>query len=123
MKYEVNRNSSVLFNNVRYPGGSILPSSLAGQIPSLIEAGVISEVPEAPSSRPKPVREGRAFSHAGYDPKKPESVSNVPLRLMPSLLASVSVTEELLALHEADTRKGGKDLIEERLGELEASND
>ena len=120
--YEVNKKSTVICNGVKYPGGSLLPANLP-DIDSLLAAGVITEVPSGEPARPEPVPAGRTFTHSGYDPKDASTVSNVPLRLMPAMLASVSSADLLLEMHEADSRKGGKDLIEERLGELEASDD
>lgn len=117
--YEVSPNSTVLCNGVKYPGGALLPSNIP-DIESLVEAGAVREIPKAKVARPKPVKVSRSFSHPGYSSDDPSTISNVPLRLMPSLLSSISDKAVLDAMHEADSRKGGKDLIEERKEELEA---
>ena len=38
---------------------------------------------------------------------------------MPAALAGVSDVDTLRAMHEVESRKGGRDAIEERIGELE----
>ena len=117
MTYEVCPNSTLFHNGVKYPAGALAPAGINAD--ELCAVGAIRLIESGAPERPEPIQGTRSFSHAGYDPGDPETVTNVPLRLMPALMASVDDEDALYALHAADTRKGGRDLIEERLGELE----
>jgi len=120
MSYEVLPGQAVIYNGVMYPAGSIIPS--IEESPSLLDAGVIGLVEEKVVVRPEPVAQTRATSVSGFDASDASSITNVPLRLLPNVLKDIDSMDLLLEMHAADGRKGGKDLIEERIGELEAED-
>jgi len=120
MSYEVLPGQALMFSGTMYPAGSIIPN--IEEIPSLLDAGVIGLIEEKVVTRPAPEVQVRSTSVSGFDSEDPSSITNVPLRLLPNVLKDIDDADILLEMHEADGRKGGKDLIEERLGELEASN-
>ena len=120
MTYEVLPGQAVIYNGTMYPAGSIVPA--IEEMQSLLDAGVVGLGEEKGVVRPEPVKQGRGTAVSGFDPSEPSSITNVPLRLLPNVLKDIDDTDLLLEMHEADGRKGGKDLIEERLGELEASD-
>ena len=118
MMYEVTPGQSLLHSGVKYPAGSIVPGGV--EVDLLCAAGVIRLVEEKVVVRPAPEPQGRSTAVDGFDASDASSVTNIPLRLLPNVLKDIDDADILLEMHEADSRKGGKDLIEERLGELEA---
>ena len=120
MLYEVCPGQLIICGPVRYPEGSLLPT-MPG-IDELLAAGVIREAKgKQEKSRPEPVKkEVLTPPDAGFDPADPSSVTKVPLRLLTDCLATVSDLDALKAMHDEETRKGGLDRIEERIGELTA---
>ena len=117
MSYEVCPGRILIYGKTRYPAGSLVP-----EVPGtdeLLESGVIRVVETEEKPRPKPiVTENLTSPDAGFDPADPSSVTKVSLRHLSDCLATVSDVDILKAMHEADSRKGGKDRIEERIGEL-----
>ena len=120
MAHEVAPGRCLLHSGTRYPAGSLVPDGVVTQ--GLCDAGVLREVPTSSPERPAPEPQAAPPALPGFDPSDPSSVTNIPLRLLPRLLRSVEDMDLLLEMHEADTRKGGKDAIEERMGELEVSD-
>lgn len=120
MSYEVLPGQCLIYSGVKYPAGSIVPD--IEEIPSLLDAGVVGVVEEKEVVRPKPTAQARSTSVSGFDASDPSSITNIPLRLLPNILKDIDDSQLLLEMHEADGRKGGRDLIEERLGELETEN-
>jgi hypothetical protein len=118
--YEVTKGQALIYNGVMYPEGSIAPSGL--EVEDLCAAGVLRLVEEKVVVRPEPVAQARSTAVSDFDSADASSVTNVPLRLLPNVLKDISDVSILLEMHESDSRKGGKDLIEERIGELEAAN-
>ena len=117
MAYEVCPGRMLIDGRTRYPAGSLVPA-MPG-IDELLEAGVIRVVETKEKPRPKPIaKETLTSPDAGFDPADPSSVTKVALRHLSDCLATVSDVDILKAMHEADSRKGGKDRIEERIGEL-----
>jgi len=121
MPYEVAPGQCLLHSGIKYPSGSLVPSSVDPS--GLCAAGVIRLIEEKVSERPDPEPQGRSTAVADFDASDAASVTNVPLRLLPNVLKDIDDADILLEMHEADSRKGGKDLIEERIGELETSDD
>ena len=120
MTYEVTPGQSLLHSGVKYPAGSIVPSGV--EVDLLCAAGVIQLVEEKVVVRPEPEVQARSTAVADFDVSDPSTISNVPLRLLPNVLKDINDPDLLIEMHSADSRKGGKDLIEERLGEVEAAN-
>ena len=118
--YEVIKGQALIYNGVMYPEGSITPGGVDAD--ALCAAGVIRLIEEKEVSRPEPKVQTRSTSISGFDSADASSITNVPLRLLPNLLKDISDVSLLLEMHESDSRKGGKDMIEERIGELEAAN-
>ena len=121
MQYEVSPGRMVISNKTRYPAGSLVP-----ELPdhaSLEAAGAIRPVSGGPPPRPEPVSAPiLAAPHAGFDSSVPSSISGIPLRFLSDCLATVDDLDELHAMYEVETRKGGLDKIEERIGELEVAS-
>ena len=120
MTYEVTPGQCLIHSGVKYPAGSIAPSGVDAD--GLCAAGVLRLVEEQPVVRPSPEPQDRVTAIAGFDSSDPSSITNVPLRLLPNILKDIDDSDLLLEMHEADSRKGGRDLIEERIGELEVSD-
>lgn len=118
--YEVNEGQALIYNGVMYPAGSIVPE--LEESPSLLDSGVIRLIEEKVVVRPEPVAQTRATAVSGFDASDASSITNVPLRLLPNVLKDIDSMDLLLEMHEIDGRKGGKDMIEERIGELEAED-
>jgi len=120
MQYEVCEGQLIVCGPVRYPAGSLVPA-MPG-IEELLASGVVREATaKQDKPRPEPVkREVLAPPDAGFDPADPSSVTKIPLRLLTDCLATVSDVDALKAMHDEETRKGGLDRIEERIGELTA---
>jgi len=117
--YVVAPGQVLIHSGVRYPAGAVAPDSIDPD--PLIEVGVLVEEADEKPPRPEPEPEKATTSIPGFDKSDPGSITNVPIRVLPALLRTIEDADLLLELHEADTRKGGKDAIEERLGELEVS--
>ena len=117
MAYEVCPGQCVLYSGTRYPEGALVPS-----LPNhdeLMRLGVVRLVERKSTKRPEPtVATPSAAPHSGFDSSDPQSVKGVSLRHLAACLASVDSVVELQAMHEVETRKGGLDKIEERIGEL-----
>ena len=121
MSYEVCPGQTLIHNGTRYPSGSIAPADLPN-ISELTSLGVVQVVEDTQPARPKPVpRVVEVAPHGGFDVSDPETVKLVPLRHLTDCLSTVDDIETLRQMHEAETRKGGLDRIEERIGELETS--
>jgi hypothetical protein len=120
MSYEVREGQCLIHSGIKYPAGSIAPSGVDAD--GLCAAGVLRLIEEKAVDRPAPEPQARTTSVSGFDSSDPSSITNVPLRLLPNILKDIDDSQLLLEMHEADGRKGGRDLIEERLGELEAEN-
>ena len=117
MAYEVSPGQCVLYSGTRYPSGSLVPS--LPNLDELLRLGVVQVVERKSTKRPEPVAApADATPNAGFDSSDPDSVKGVSLRHLSACLASVDSVEELQAMHEVETRKGGLDRIEERIGEL-----
>ena len=120
-QYEVCPGRLVINNRTRYPAGSLVPS--IPELSDLIEDGAIRPVGGGPPPRPEPVSSPiLSAPHAGFDPSTPSSISSVPLRFLSDCLATVDDTDVLHAMYAVETRKGGLDKIEERIGELETAS-
>ena len=117
MPYEVSPGQCVLFSGTRYPEGALVPS-----LPNhdeLVRLGIVRAVERKSTKRPEPtVATPSAAPHAGFDSSDPASVKGVSLRHLSACLAAVDSVPDLQAMHDAETRKGGLDKIEERIGEL-----
>jgi hypothetical protein len=120
MAYEVTPGQCLLHSGVKYPSGAIVPSGV--EVDRLCAAGVIQLVEEKVVVRPEPEPQVRSTAVSDFDASDASSVTNVPLRLLPNVLKDINDSDLLIEMHSADSRKGGKDLIEERLGELEAED-
>ena len=120
MSHEVAPGRCLLHSGTRYPAGALVPDGIVTE--GLCDAGVLREVPTSSPKRPEPEAQSAPQVLPDFSPSDPSSVTNLPLRLLPRLLRSIEDMDLLLEMHEADTRKGGKDAIEERMGELEAGN-
>ena len=127
MRYEVCPGQRLRYSGVIYPEGALVPPG--AEVESLEAAVVIrpavdSEPPPRPAPKPasKAKAKAKASSESEFDASNPASVISVPLRLLPDLLAGIDDKALLQKMHESDTRKGGRDCIEERIGELEAAN-
>ena len=121
MPYEVAPGRCLLHSGTKYPSGSLVPPKHVSR--ELCDSGVVRLVEEKVSERPDPEPQGRSTAVADFDASDASSVTNVPLRLLPNVLKDIDDADLLLEMHEADSRKGGKDLIEERIGELEVEDD
>jgi hypothetical protein len=119
MSYEVNPGQCLIYNGVRYPEGALAPEGL--EVDDLCSAGVLSLVEEKAIVRPEPEVQSRSTAISGFDPSDASTITNVPIRLLANVLKDIDDSDLLLEMHEADSRKGGRDMIEERLGELEAA--
>ena len=120
MPHEVCPGRALLHSGTRYPAGSLVPPGVVTE--ALCSSGVLRETGAPPPERPQPEEVASPFAYPDFDASDPSSVTNVPLRVLPRLLKSIGDSDLLLEMHEADSRKGGRDLIEERLGELEAED-
>lgn len=124
MSYEVCPGRALRYSGTMYPAGALVPPGV--DIEDLESSGVVRPVsssappprpkPKAVAAKAKPSAEGAVDSE--FDASNPASVISVPLRLLPELLADIDDEALLRKMHEADTRKGGRDRIEERLGEI-----
>lgn len=120
MQYEVCPGQMVVNSGTRYPSGSLIPN--IPECDELAAAGVIRLVAGPPPARPQPIeRHIESAPHAAFNPADPSSVSAVPLRWLADCLSTVDDVEILTAMHAADSRKGGRDKIEERIGEIETA--
>ena len=123
MSHEVCPGRALRHSGTMYPEGALAPPGI--DIEGLEAAGVIRPVGSAtPPPRPEPVRVATKAEAEPevFDPENPASIKVVPLRLLSETLADIDDPDVLRSLHAADTRKGGRDRIEERLGELETGN-
>lgn len=123
MSYEVCPGRALRYSGTMYPAGALVPPGV--DIEDLESSGVVRPVgPATPPPRPEPVRvaTNAEAEPEVFDPENPSSIKVVPLRLLSETLADIDDPDVLRALHAADTRKGGRDRIEERLGELETGN-
>ena len=124
MSYEVCPGRCLRHSGTVYPSGALVPPGV--DTDSLEAGGVIRPVSSsAPPPRPKPkvvAAKAKPSSEdvvdSEFDASNPASVISVPLRLLPDVLGDINDEALLRKMHEADTRKGGRDRIEERLGEL-----
>lgn len=120
MTHEVCPGQSLRHSGVLYPSGALVPPGT--NVEALEASGVIRPLgPSEPPPRPAPQPVASAVSSDEpevFDPANPSSISVVPLRVLSETLADIDDEELLRRLHDADTRKGGRDRIEERLGEL-----
>ena len=120
MQYEVCPGQMVINSGTRYPAGSLVPP--IPESAELVAAGVIRVVDDALTVRPSPVvKVVGSAPHAAFNPADPSSVSAVPLRWLSACLATVDDLDVLAAMHAADSRKGGRDKIEERIGEVKTA--
>ena len=118
MKYEVCPGQTIVCNGTRYPSGSIAPD--LPDLSDMVGLGIVRPVAGSSPARPQPVaRVVEAPPHAAFDPSDPPSVKLVPLRWLGDCLSTVEDGDILREMHAAETRKGGLDKIEERLGELD----
>ena len=118
MSYEVAEGQTLIHSGTRYSAGALAPSGCDAE--SLCAVGVLVEVRRKKTApRPSPER-GPAAPRAGFDPSDPSTVRSLTLRELPAALAGVDDVDALREMHEIESRKGGKDAIEERIGEIEA---
>ena len=119
MSFEVAEGQELIHSGKRYKAGAIAPKDC--DTAALCAAGVLVQIREAkPAERPDP-EPVPSSKRAGFDPADPATIKNVTVKTIASALAGVDDAEALKAMHAVDSRKGAKDAIEERLGELEAS--
>ena len=119
MSYEVAEGQELIHSGKRYKAGAIAPAGCDAA--SLCAVGVLVQIRKAmPAARPDP-EPVPSSQRAGFDPSDPATIKNVTVKTMASALAGVDDVEALKAMHSVESRKGAKDAIEERLGELEAS--
>jgi len=126
MAHEVCPGQSLRHSGVLYPSGSLVPAGADIQIlESLGVVRPVGSVEAPPRPKPKavaPVQKADPGPGPVFDAGDPASVIAVPLRLLPDILADIDDESLLRKMHEADTRKGGRDRIEERMGELGVSD-
>jgi|TARA_R110002012_G_scaffold264913_2_gene448315 hypothetical protein len=107
----------VKMGKVSYPAGSLVP--VFDGIEELVENGTLRAVVVEKKKRPEPVKpKSKGVPHAAFVVDDPATGPLVPLRYLSDCLAMVDDIDVLKAMHELEGRKGGKDRIEERIGEL-----
>jgi hypothetical protein len=118
MSFEVAEGQTLIHSGTRYRAGALAPSDC--DVDALCAVGVLVEVKRKKAApRPNPERVPAA-PRAGFDPSDPSTVRSLTLRELPAALAGVDDVDALKEMHEIEPRKGGKDAIEERIGEIEA---
>ena len=116
-QYEVCPGRMVKIGKATYPPGALVPGFDGMDL--LVENGTIRAVEVKEVKRPEPVK-AKGTPHAAFDAGDPNSVKAVPLHYLADCLAEVDDVDVLKEMHALETRKGGKDRIEERIGELTA---
>ena len=117
MSYEVAAGQELIHSGRRYRAGALAPSGC--DVDTLCAVGVLVEVRKSqPASRPEP-EPVPSSARGGFNPADPATIKHVTIKAMPAALAGVSDVDTLRAMHEVESRKGGRDAIEERIGELE----
>ncbi|MAH45570.1 hypothetical protein CMI37_07060 [Candidatus Pacearchaeota archaeon] len=117
MSHEVAAGQELIHSGRRYPAGALAPAGC--DVATLSALGVLVEVVEAKTpARPEP-EAVRVSARGGFNPEDPATIKHVTIKAMPAALAGVSDLDTLRAMHSAESRKGGRDAIEERIGELE----
>ena len=118
MSHEVAEGQELIHSGRRYRAGALAPAGC--DVDSLCAVGVLVEVVKAKTAdRPAP-ESVRVSARGGFSPEDPATIKHVTIKAMAAALAGVDDVSTLKAMHEIETRKGGLDAIEERIGELEA---